>query len=556
MGRLVHPSAAMHRWIRGLAVGALSLGVVTSSLAQAKVDLQTLKTRPERTEYHETSRYDDVVAFMEAVDRASPLIHLTTFGYTVEGRALPLAVVGNVKDASSQAVLASGKTRVYIQGNIHAGEVEGKEATQILLREIAQGKHKEWFDSLVLLVGPIFNADGNERITLTNRGGQHGPIGGMGQRPNAQGLDLNRDHMKLESPETRSLALLFRQYDPHVAIDLHTTNGSRHAYYLTYAPPLHPNTDAAIDGLLRKEWLPAMTRAVKEKYGWDYYYYGNLGGGRPPGPPGPPPPGGEPQGPGAERGWYTYDHRPRFNSQYVGIRNRFGILGETYSYATFEDRIKASGRFVEELVNYASAHAVEIRRITAAVDARSLVGERLALRAKLKRSDQMVEIVLGETAIERNPYTGRPMNRRLDVKKPEMMYEYGTFEAAETERVPRAYYIPATLEAAIERLEAHGVRISRLESDQTLPLEQFRIDKTTTEPRPFQNHQERTVEGAYEPVEQALAAGTVVVSMDRPLARLAFLLLEPRSDDGLLDWNVLDDAIKDAKYYPILRSRE
>lgn len=103
---------------------------------------------------------------------------------------------------------------------------------------------------------------------------------------------------------------------------------------------------------------------------------------------------------------------------------------------------------------------------------------------------------------------------------------------------------------------ADGIRLSRLESDETLPLEQFRIDKTTTKPRPFQNHQERTVEGAYEPVEQALPAGTVVVSMDQPLARLVFLLLEPRSDDGLLDWNVLDEVVKDAKYYPILRSRD
>jgi hypothetical protein len=527
--------------MRTVAVSSLLLGLMLAAepaAAQPKADLSALKTRPERTDYRETSRYDDVIAFLEAVDRASPLIHLTTFGYTFEGRALPLAVVGRVKDASPEAVLASGKTRVYIQGNIHAGEVEGKEATQILLREIAQGQHQAWLDSLVLLVGPIFNADGNERITLTNRGGQHGPIGGMGQRPNAQGFDLNRDHMKLESPETRSLALLFRRYDPHVALDLHTTNGSRHAYYLTYAPPLHPNTDAAIDGLLRKDWLPSMTRAVKEKYGWDFYYYGNLGFGN------------------QERAWYTYDHRPRFNTQYVGIRNRLGVLGETYSYATFEDRIKGSYRFVTELLNWAAPHAGDIRKVIAEADARPLVGQRLALRAKLKRSDEKVEILMGETVTERNPYTGRNMYRRVDVKKPELMYEYGTFETTETERVPKAYYIPAKLEAAIERLEAHGIRVSRLASDEPLQLEQFRIDKNTTEPRAFQNHQERTVEGAYEPIDQTLPAGTAVVSMDQPLARLAFLLLEPRSDDGLLDWNVLDDVVKDAKYYPIPRSRQ
>ncbi len=530
--------------IATLSIAAVSLaclvlarpGAVLS--AQPRADLAALTTRPERTAYRETSRYDDVVAFLEAVDRASPLVHLTTFGYTFEGRALPLAVVGRLKDTSPEAVRASGRLRVYIQGNIHGGEVEGKEAVQILLREIAQGRHAGWLDALVLLVAPIYNADGNERVNLTNRGPQHGPIGGMGQRPNALGLDLNRDHMKLESPEARSLVRLLREYDPHVVIDLHTTDGTRHAYHLTYAPPLHPNTDAAIDDLLRRQWFPAMTRAVKEKHGWDFYYYGNL------------------SGRGAERGWYTYDHRPRFNSTYIGLRNRVGILGETYAYLTFDDRIAASRVFVEELLNYAAAHAADIRRATESADARSLVGERLAVRARPKRSAEMVEILLGETATERHPYTGRPMFRRLDVRKPERLFEYGAFEPAETERVPPAYYLPATLEAAIERLEAHGIRFSRLDAAGTLAVERFRIDKSTVAPQPFQGHQERTLEGAWEPADVELPAGTVVVPMDQPLARLAFLLLEPRSDDGLLDWNVLDEAIKDAKYYPILRSRQ
>jgi len=499
--------------------------------------LSSLTTRPERTGYRETSRYDDVVAFMTAVAAASPAIHLTTFGYTYEGRPLPLAVVGDVRDASPEAVRASGKTVVYIQGNIHAGEVEGKEAAQALLRGLARGEHAEWLDSMVLLVAPIYNADGNERVRIDNRRAQNGPVGGMGQRANAQNYDLNRDHMKLDSPEARSLVRLYTRYDPHVAIDLHTTDGSRHGYYLTYAPPYHPNTDRAIDSLLREDWLPTVTQAVKRKYDWDYYYYGNFGGR------------------GRERGWYTYDYRPRFNTNYVGLRNRIGLLAETYSYATFEDRIKASFRFVEESLNFASAHAARLRETTSAADVRRLVGERLATRATLKRSEEMVEILVGDVAEERNPYSGAIMLRRLDVRTPERMAEWGSFEATETERVPAVYYLPPTLGAAIERLEAHGMRLSRLDAPRTLDVEQFRISRNETASRPFQAHQERTVEGVWEPVSAELPAGTVVVDMTQPLARLAFALLEPRSDDGLLDWNVLDAALKDAPVYPILRSR-
>ena len=214
---------------------------------------------------------------MDAAAKASSKIHLTTFGKTFEGRALPLAVVG-APDATPEAVKKTGKLRVYIQGNIHAGEVEGKESAQMLLRELAEGKHADWLQSMVLLIAPIYNADGNERFAPTTAAGRTARSPARASGPNAQNYDLNRDHMKLDSPEARAFVKLMTDYDPQVAIDLHTTNGSRHGYYLTYAPPLNPATDPAIIDLLRKDWLPSVTTTIKTKYNWDYYYYGNLEG--------------------------------------------------------------------------------------------------------------------------------------------------------------------------------------------------------------------------------------------------------------------------------------
>ena len=131
---------------------------------------------------------------------------------------------------------------------------------------------------MVLLVAPIYNADGNERVRLSERNAQNGPLGGVGPRPNAQDLDLNRDHMKLESPEARSLCRNAERLRSALAIDLHTTNGSYHAYHLTYSLPLHPNTAPTIIDWLRGDWLPSITKAIKAKDGWDFYYYGNLPG--------------------------------------------------------------------------------------------------------------------------------------------------------------------------------------------------------------------------------------------------------------------------------------
>ena len=521
---------------------AALLGCATPLAAQtARSQAARPLTRPERTEFRETSRYEDVMEFLRALPR-SPRIHIATMGYSGEGRGLPLVVVGTVADASPEAVRRSGKVRVYVQANIHAGEVEGKESAQMLLRDLAAGRHARWLDSLVLLIAPIYNADGNERISLTSRPGQFGPLGGQGVRPNAAGLDLNRDHMKLESPEARSQVLMLRRYDPHVAMDLHTTDGSVHGYHLTYAEPLHPATDAAIPAFVRGEWLPRVTERVKQTDGWDFFYYGNF-----------------PESPvdrgagGQERGWYSFDARPRFSENYWGLRNRVGILSEAYSYASFEERIRATLRFVQESLEFAWANAGRIRALTEAADARRLTGDSLPVRARLRRGPD-IAILRGEVADTINPNTGQRMLRRLEVRRPEMMPDYTTFEGAEFERVPRTYYVPAALRAVAERLAAHGIVTTRLEQPMVATLERYRIDSTWTAAREFQGHRERQVRGAWETAQDSLAAGTVVVSLDQPLARLVFMLLEPRSDDGLLNWNVMDDAVTGARYYPVRRA--
>jgi hypothetical protein len=544
--------------MRIVSIAATSL-LALQSTAGLQKDFSNLTTRPERTEYRETSRHDDVVAFMNAVAQAAPdTIHLTTFGKTFEGRTLPLAIVG-APAATAQAVRRTGKLRVFIQGNIHGGEVEGKESAQVLLREMAQGTHAEWLKSTVLIVAPIYNADGNERIAPGNRPGQHGPFEGSGQRPNAQGYDLNRDHMKLDSPEARALIALWNEYDPHVGIDLHTTNGSQHAYYLTYAEPLNPNTSVAITGLLRNEWLPFATKAVKEKHGWDFFYYGNVSsGGRGRGrgrgaeaPPVPQPPSAA--APAGPREWRTFEHVPRFNNNYLGLRNRFGILSEAYSYATFPDRIKATSRFLEEMLTWASRHANRVKAATQAADADRLIGKTLSTSARHHRGGT-IEVLMGETEQEKNPISGSMMRRRKDVLKPEQMIDMTTFEPATTEIVPETYYVPAGAAAAVDLLRAHGIRLTEI-TQPVKNVERFAISGSRTQS--FQQHDMRIVEGAWQPAPDAVVPpGSWAVPMNQPLARLAFYLLEPASDDGLTAWNAFDRELQGATAHPVFRRRK
>lgn len=553
------------------------------------------QTRPELSNYTETSRYEDVMAFMKAMAAAAPQIRLTTYGHTYEGRPMPLAVIG-APDATPEAVRATGKVRIYIQGNIHAGEVEGKEAMLWLLRSIAKGERAAWFNHVVLLINPIYNADGNERVNIRNRGSQFGPIGGMGQRHNAQDLDLNRDNTKMETSEARSMARLMTQYDPHIAIDLHTTNGSDHGFFVTYETSGSPNTAPGIATLVRGDLLPSVTKAVKAKRGWDFFYYGGVSR----------------QGERAWRGDLDL-YKPRYTQTYWGLRNRIGILSETYSYASFEDRIKSNYWFVEEIVNYAVKNGAAIRKAIADADAASIAGTQMAVRHRLSKFPDPIQAVLADVVDERNPYVpDRPMRRRVTgSERTEMMPHYGLVEPTEFALAPRAYIIPAApatppappgqappqaapparpaagtspqgpppgamggpfmrgpqgspavrmMAAVIDRLEAHGIAYFKTTTAMTLKADRFRIAATTVAANEYQGtHKLRTMTGAWETTDQTIPAGSLVVTLDQPLARLAFMLFDPLSDDGFMTWNILDPVLGTTpapEFYPVFRTME
>lgn len=513
----------------------LAFGLHTAASAQ-QGDLSFLLTAAERTGFDETTRYDEVMAFVDVAAAQHTSMHLTHFGYSYEGRKLPLVVFGDVTDASAEAVKRSGKLRVFVQANIHAGEVCGKEALLMLIRSLASGEHAAWADSVVLMMAPIYNADGNERVNLYNRPRQNGPLGGMGQRPNAQGLDLNRDHMKARSAEAQSLIRMMNEYDPHVLVDLHTTNGTRHGYHLTYSPALNPNTDAALDSLSRQQILPTVTDAVRDRSGWEMYYYGNLPFRR-----------GEP-------GWYTFDHRPRFNNNYIGLRDRVAILSEAYAYASFEERILSSLYFVEAIVDYAAEHADEIAGLVEDAESRSRPGLEQGLRFIPSANLAEASILMGTVEQRTNPYSGAPFFSRTDSTYTVTMPEYGTFAPVESGQIPAYYLVDARAAGAVSSmLDRHGIAYQVLTDEWTVESSSFRVDSTTVAERAFQQVNERTVWGSWSKGSLTLPEGSLRVSTIDNRARLSFYLLEPRSDDGMVNWALLDNWIEPGSVFPIHR---
>jgi hypothetical protein len=514
--------------------------------------------RAERSGFVETATYDEVVAYLEQASAVHPNLHLTRFGYTNQGREIPLLVVGPVDEPTPAAVRAAseegGIPIIYLKGNIHSGEAAGKEALLRLVRELAHDQRPELLEDLILLIGPVYNADGTEAVDLRNRPRQHGPLGGMGTRTNAQGLDLNRDGMKLDSPEGRSLARFMTDFDPHMVVDLHTTNGTRHAYHLTYAPPLHPATPHSIDSLLRDDLLPTATRNWEERFGWHMWHYGNA----------------FPRD--GVTAWWTFDHRPRFVTNYTGIRNRIGILSEAYSYLTFEDRILASERFVDEILEWSRTHADRILVVVAQESSRDLRGERLPVRGGFSDEAPTHPILMGDVEEEVHPWTGETILLRTDVVVEDPMSAFVAFIGTEHEQVPDAYLVPRQLDTILDRLRTHGVELLE-EEPPPGTIQEFGIQARSMAEQAFQGRHEVTLEGSWvalaeqpdptagdparsadDPSGEAVGSGEwFVVPMDQPLARLVFLLLEPRSDDGLTNWGLMDPWLEDSAQYPVRR---
>ncbi|MBA3556295.1 MAG: succinylglutamate desuccinylase/aspartoacylase family protein, partial [Gemmatimonadales bacterium] len=494
-------------------------------------------TRAERTGYRQTSSYADVTAFLDSLQRLRADLRLDTLGTSAEGRPIPLVIASRPLVADPAAARRGGKPVVYIQGNIHGGEVEGKEAALMLLRDLTVGRLAPLLDSLVLLVVPIYNADGNEHVAsgAENRPGQNGPPV-VGRRVNGRGLDLNRDYVKMEAPETRGAAALLRAWNPELVVDLHTTNGSHHGYVLTYAPGLSPN-DTPATAYVRDRFLPALRERMARRHRQATFLYGNFRN----------------QDPDSlNQGWETYDARPRFGTNWIGLRGRLAVLSEAYSNADFATRVSATYNFAREILSLAAEERATIRSVVRRSDKSrpDSVTVRSALGPPVAR-DVVAELT--EPAGEGDG--GYARRRRTGVFRTIRMPVYDRFVAARREARPAAYLFPATLTPIAELLRRHGIVVGRLAERWLGEVERFKIDGVT-EGQPFEGHRPVALEGRWGAAQPGqVERGWFLVSTDQPLGLLAAYLLEPASEDGVATWNLLDGSLVVGGESPIVRSR-
>lgn len=514
-------------------IATLIFLIVTSCGLNAQSWSEDLILTPEKSNFEKTSTYGDVMKFINTIKDLSPNIRVTTIGKSPMGKEIPLVILARPAVSTPEEARASGKTVVYVQGNIHAGEVEGKEVTMMLMRDILLGKKSYLLDNQVILIVPIYNTDGNDKMAKGLRPTQENSPLETGERENGQGLDLNRDAIKMEAPETQGLIQnVVTAWDPQMSVDLHTTNGTWHAYSLTWAPSYlyagEPGTYHYTNDII----LPFITKKAKDVYGLFFGPYGDYNT-RESWPP---------------KNFYTYNHHPRYIINQFGLRNRMAILSEAFAHERFYQRINSTYIFTAEILDYTNKHGKEITRINHEAELAAIKNvidnagkTKKGVRFKMVPAPKKLNAFRTYDYI---PFTRMDGSSTLIKTGKILNYDnltyYAEFKDTVQSTLPRGYIIPASMSQIAEQLKRHGVKVEQLEKTEQIKGEIFMVETFSKAARKFEGHLMASAEGHFQPATRSFQKGDYKVDLAQPLANLIFYMLEPQSDDGLLTWNFFD----------------
>lgn len=486
-----------------------------------------LVTAAEASGYKKTSTYEEVVHFLFEAQKRSDKINILELTTSTEGRMIPLVVIGSESIKSPHEMMLSGKPAVLIMANIHAGEVEGKEASLMLIRDIVNNPDSEFLDNQVLLVIPIFNADGNDKMGNNRR--DNGPeLAGV--RHNGQFLDLNRDYLKLESPEVKGLVHLFKRWDPVLIVDMHTTNGSYHREPVTYTTLVNPNSDMSLSGYMWNRFFPAVGKILKETYGYDSLPYGNFVDRTKPG-----------------KGWRNHAFHARYGNNYAGLRNRFTVLDENYAHADFKTRVLSSYCFIKSILQYTGRHIHEMQAMAKAADIKtkkSYFKEDFALEFKNEKLFDLtvksyrfkLEKIKPEDRHKYPPWVKDYIAKKTGILKDYRVPYFSKAVSTRSIRLPEAYIVLPYHRRIIENLAHHGIIVEKIRKSFPAAVEVFKIEEVKPARRIYQGHVAIGLKGHYDSENMTIPANSYFISMKQPLARLIPVLLEPESVDSLANW--------------------
>jgi Zinc carboxypeptidase len=510
-------------------------------------------TPAEKSGFVTTPTYDETMDWLKKLSNASPLLTMTSIGKSLEGRYIMMIIASSEKIVTPAALKNSPKPLLLVQAGIHAGEIDGKDAGMMLLRDIAVGNKKQLLDNVNLLFIPILNVDGHERSSPYNRPNQRGPEN-MGWRTNAENLNLNRDYAKQDTKEVRAVTSVFNEYSPLMYMDIHVTDGADYQYDITFGGHGKQGYSPAI-----LSWLETKYKPYADK---DLSANGHI--------------------PGQllnalnnqdfSKGNALILGESRFSDAYGNLRHMASVLVENHSLKPFKQRVLGTYVLLESTLKLLAIEGQSLKESTKADKSkRELI---IPLKSKIPQMKNVIsfetqlsspesgalssppdslnlsgiESKIHKSSITNSDYvewTGKPVNMKIA--------NYRATEGIEWVTRPKGYWVPASCEEVIERLKRHGIKMEILEEPRELTVEMYRIkdakfqnDEGKTEL--FEGHMQVVASTTIEKRKETFAKGSAFISTDQPLGDLAIILLEPKSPDSYFSWGFFPGLFQRTEY--------
>ena len=512
----------------------LLAALAAAPLSHAATALTTLS---ERSGFQSTGRYDEVIALCTAFQKAYPKqVRCVDFGRTPEERPMKALVVSGSGAFTPLDAKRQGLPVTLIQGGIHAGEIDGKDAGFLALREVLEGRlAKGALDKQVLIFVPVFNVDGHERFGKWNRPNQRGPVE-MGWRTTAQNYNLNRDYVKADAPEMQAMLGLVNAWDPLTYVDLHVTDGAKFQHDVSIqVEPVYSG-----DPEFRKAGLALRSNVIADiaKQGsMPQSYYMSFAKTDDP-----------------MSGFVDGVSDPRFSTGYFQLRNRMALLVETHSWKDYPTRVRVTHNTVISILEQVAKNGKAWQQSAWAADARAAkLGEaKVALTYRTTDKTRTVDFQGYEYTRSQSDVSGILMTR-YDETKPQVWSVPLREEVVPDLEVnaPRAGYIVPAAHAAMvaAKLKLHGIAFRKLDKAvAALEVETFRADKASFGATSFEGHQRLTLEGKWKNESRTLTRGALFVPIAQPKARLVMAMLEPQAPDSLAGWGMFNTAYERKEY--------
>jgi len=515
---------------------SLALMVLLAPLAMAGAGSPgELVTEFERSGGTRTPDYEQTMDYLSRLEHASKWIRLTSFGTSPEGRELPLVIVDRHGNFTPRRAHREGNVVVLIQAGIHSGEIDGKDAGLLLIRDMAVDRTLGGLlDHATVLFIPIYNVDGHERSSPFNRANQNGPEV-QGFRATANNLNLNRDYMKADAVETRAWLAMFNEWLPDVFIDCHVTDGADYQYVVTYVAEVWQNADPQVASWTAGRFVPALEARMRES-GFPLSPYCIFRNEHDP-----------------RSGLRAWPSTPRFSTGYAALRNRPALLIETHMFKDYATRVRGTYETLRHALAIVNEEHAAVRSAVRDADLRcasaAFRGQPFPVKVVTSWTDSVMIDFLGvDYTVEKSDITGGDWYRYHGAPQTFRIPYFSRGRVETSLALPEAYVIPPQWTEVAARLRAHGVRYSVLTESVELPVRSTRFEAVTWADTPYEGHHALSYRTHDFDETRRFAAGAVVVDMAQPLAKVVAHLLEPEAGDALVRWGFLDPVFEQKEY--------